>query len=373
MRLKVLLSLLCILSLSSAAIAQTRLSDESKISLLTCGPGNELYSVFGHTAIRIYDPALGMDVVCNFGTFDFDTPNFYMKFVQGDLQYMLSTSSYEDFVYTYQHYNRDVFEQGLNLTLAQKQQIADDLQQTLRSDRRFYTYKFIDRNCTTMVADLINKYSIDKISLENSDKGKTKRLSLYECLDNSFYENLGINLLFGLKTDKEMDKLFLPHQLMEGVSNTKTPAGPLAKPVVTVYKSTTENRMSLWNNYYTYAALCLLLMILSCKKLVSRTYLALTGILGVLFSITGFISAHSELALNYNALLFNPLFLVLLGLIFANKQKAARTTAYICLACIVIYFVMMVNKPHFVMMLPLIALGMIVLLRTIRDNRTTTA
>ncbi|AWH85143.1 hypothetical protein HYN59_08415 [Flavobacterium album] len=371
MRLKALLaSLLLLLPLSFNAFAQNRLSDQAKITLLTCGPGEELYSVFGHTAIRIFDPINGIDVVCNYGTFDFNTPNFYLKFVKGDLQYMLSTSSYEDFVYTYKYYNRDVFEQELNLTTAQKQQIATELQETLQSDKRFYTYKFIDRNCTTMAGDLINKYAPNKISMENSDKGKTNRRIIFERLNNSFYESLGINLLFGYKTDKEMDRLFLPDQLMQGLANTKTADGHLAQPAITIYKSTAEKRISVWNNFYTYAALCLLLMITASRKaLVRRSYLAITGLLGLLFCFMGMISLHSELLQNYNALLFNPFFLVLLVFIFTKKQKAAIATSYICLVCIAIYLGLMVNKPHLIMMLPLIAVTVVVLLKVLKDVR----
>ncbi|MDD2584789.1 MAG: DUF4105 domain-containing protein [Bacteroidales bacterium] len=51
-----------------------------KISLLTCDSGNELYSTFGHSALRVYYPESGKDIVFNFGLFDFNTPYFYTKF-----------------------------------------------------------------------------------------------------------------------------------------------------------------------------------------------------------------------------------------------------------------------------------------------------
>ena len=82
-------------AITANTTAQNKLSNEAFISLLTCGPGNELYSVFGHTAIRVYDPSTNFDVVYNFGAFDFDTPNFYGKFVKGDLQYFVSTGLYK--------------------------------------------------------------------------------------------------------------------------------------------------------------------------------------------------------------------------------------------------------------------------------------
>jgi len=356
---------LILLTLSFSAFAQPRLSDESRVTLLTCGPGEELYSVFGHTAIRVQDPLNHIDVVYNYGTFDFNTPNFYLKFVKGDLQYLLSNSTFDDFLYTYQHYNRDVFEQELNLTTAQNQQVLNELEAVISSDRRFYTYKFIDRNCTTMAGDIISQYAGVKISMENADKGKTNRRIIYEYLHNKFYESLGINLMFGYKTDKEMDRLFLPRQLMEGLANTKTTTGPLAKPAITLYKSTSEERLSAWNNIYTFTIACILLIVLSRKKLVARTYLAITGLLGIVFLSMAFYSLHSELQLNYNTLLFNPLSLVLLGFTFAGKNKAALITGYVCLAGVLLHMVLLIGKPHFVMFLPLTALTGTILFRAI--------
>lgn len=364
------LTCLILTTLSFNAFAQPRLSEGSKVTLLTCGAGNELYSVFGHTALRINDPAIGMDIVYNFGTFDFDTPNFYLKFVKGDLQYMLSTSTYDDFVYTYQYYNRDVFEQELNISLAQKQQLSNELMRILQSDERLYIYKFIDRNCTTKVADLIEKFSGGKIYMENPDIGKTNRRIIIERLENNFYESLGINLLFGYKTDKDMYRLFLPDQLMFGVDHTRTASGPLAKPIVSVYKSTAEKVKSVWNNFYTFAAVCLLLIMASRKRLVSRSWLAITGLLGVMFCFMGLYSLHAELQLNYNIFLFNPLFLVLVGFILAGKQKATKIMGNICLGSIVIYIALMINKPHLVMMLPLVTVTTVILLRITKGNQS---
>ena len=59
----------------------TTLSDKAEISVLTCSPGKELYSLFGHTAIRVHDPEQDLDVVFNYGTFDFDTPTPAIGFI----------------------------------------------------------------------------------------------------------------------------------------------------------------------------------------------------------------------------------------------------------------------------------------------------
>ncbi|MFL9844932.1 DUF4105 domain-containing protein [Flavobacterium rhizosphaerae] len=342
-------------------------NNTTTVSLLTCGPGNELYSVFGHTAIRVKNISQGFDVVFNYGTFDFDTPNFYLKFVKGDLKYFVSVSAFQDFLYTYQYYDRDVFEQVLNLSPVQKQYIAEELNNSLLPENREYTYKFIDRNCTTMVADIINKHIDGKISLQNSDSGKTNRTIIYENLDNKFYENLGINLIFGHRTDVPMYKLFLPKQLLEGVSNTTMPNGKaLAQPVTTIYKSTTnQEKAAWWNNFYTYAIACLLLMVGSRYALLRNTLLAILGLIGFFFCFVGYYSYHAEITQNYNALLFNPLFLVLLYYSLFKKYKYAKVVGSICLLLVILYVIIMLSKPYLLMVLPLIALVIVVIFASI--------
>lgn len=361
-----LLFFLFTLAIPATASAQL-LSDKASVTLLTCGPGAELHSVFGHTAIRVYDPATAIDVVYNFGTFDFGTPNFYAKFVKGNLQYFVSASSYEDFVSAYLYYDRDVHEQVLNLTQVQKQAIADELNSTLLDvTKRYYTYKFIHRNCTTMVADILNKHLQAPISLENADNGMTYREIIFSRLDDHFFENLGINLAFGNPTDDVSSLLFLPNELMEGVSNTKTSLGPLEARKVAVNTASGNLKTPWWNNFYVYGAVCLLLMALSGFRTARLAYLAIAGLMGVFLTFLGFYSTHSELLYNYNALLLNPLMVVLVFCALAGRHKTTVLLAFICLACLVLYTMLIINKPHLFMMLPLIALTLIMHVRTLK-------
>ena len=122
-----LLTLLLTAPFLVAAQPKVTLTEDSEVSLVTCGPGEELYEAFGHTAIRIHDPNLKFDVVFNYGTFDFNQPNFYYNFVTGRSMYMLATNRYSNFVRAYQHYNRSVREQFLDLTLYQRQKLVDKL------------------------------------------------------------------------------------------------------------------------------------------------------------------------------------------------------------------------------------------------------
>ncbi|MGV3461090.1 MAG: DUF4105 domain-containing protein [Flavobacterium sp.] len=368
--LKILLSALLIFTVTISLKAQP-LSDRAKITLLTCGSGDELYSVFGHTAIRVNDPQTGTDIVYNFGTFDFSTRNFYLKFVKGDLQYYVSLGSYRDFIYQYKYFDRDVFEQELNLTQAQKQYVNEELNSILLSDRKFYTYKFIDRNCTTMVEDIINNTLPEKISNKNSDNGLTNREIIYSYLkDNHFYENLGIHLMFGAKTDTKPDKPFLPKQLMEGVAASKNGALPLAKNTETVYTRQQEPASPWWNSVYTFTAAVIVLAFFTRNKIVMQTYIAIAGLLGIFFLTVGFYSFHSEITLNYNALLLNPIFSVMLVLQITRKPKALRIVTFTCAACHVVYLAIMLNKPHFAIIIPLLFLHAVIFWRLLRAKLT---
>ena len=111
----------------TAALQAQTLSDEARISLLTCAPGEELYARFGHTALRVTDPAHHLDAVFNYGVFDFNTDHFYWKFVRGETWYELGASPYRWFMQEYIETKRPVYEQVLNLTAAQRDSLWEAL------------------------------------------------------------------------------------------------------------------------------------------------------------------------------------------------------------------------------------------------------
>ena len=339
------------------------LSPNATVSILTCDSGNELYSLFGHTALRISDPVNQVDAVYNYGYFDFSTPNFYMKFVKGDLKYFVAKDKYNDFLTEYIYFQRGVYEQKLNLSAVQKQKIFDDLNRILVSDKKFYTYKFIDRNCTTMIVDVLNNNLTAAVSTKIDDAKKTNRTILYGYLNSHFYENLGINIMFGLKTDKDFDHIFLPLQLMEGIKKSKNNNQVLcSKTAVVNIKSAPEPPFSITNSWLLYV-LVLLCVVLVNKKPVYLTYLILNGILGIFLLCVGIISFHEELSLNVNMLLFNPLYLFLVHFIIRNNLKFIRITTIILFGFLIIYLLIMVNKVHFLMFIPFMLTNVILLRR----------
>jgi len=224
---------LLLLFLSFSVFSQ-KLSENSSISLITIAPGNDLYSVFGHTAIRIQDSLLNIDKAYNYGTFDFDDPNFYVKFVKGDLNYMVSDGNFEYFLRYYMSENRSVTEQKLNLSLQQKQQLFDFLEWNLLPENKFYLYDFFFRNCATVVRDVFEKQLDGSISFHADDKNYTFRNMLHQYLgEGNEWSKLGIDLILGSRADKiakPREYMFLPDYLMFATETArlKTDSGSIA-------------------------------------------------------------------------------------------------------------------------------------------------
>jgi hypothetical protein len=361
----VLLLFLMLLGFTSNIEAQ-ELGENATISILTCQEGNELYSLYGHTAIRIKDAANALDVVYNYGTFDFNTEHFYLKFVKGDLRYFVSAYSYNEFYYEYTIENRSIYEQELHLTVAQKRLLFETLNKSLLSDDKYYTYKFIDRNCTNMVVDKVNMAMGQNCIVKTTEPDMSYRQILFPYLKNHFYENLGINILFGYKTDQKGDKLFLPNQLMESLKVAKIEGKPISGQPKTLLKATAvPEEGSLWNNIYTFCLL-ILLLVLARKAWVYLLYFTVLGLLGLLMIWAGFYSLHEELANNYNVLLFNPVLLLVLVFYWTKNYGGLKKTVQLCIVLDMVFFIVLLNKPHLVMFLPLLASVLLMLFYFLR-------
>ncbi len=351
MKLKLLLFLFLFFSFSTVFSQNALLSQETKISIFTCGNGQELYTTFGHTAIRILDETNKLDVVYNYGQFDFREGNFYAKFVKGNLQYFIGVSSFDDFIYEYQFEGREVVEQTLNLTQLQKQKLFDALNDSLYSDERHYTYKFIDRNCTTMVVEKINAILGKPIIEKIDDKTISYRTVLYPRFENYFWYKLGINVIFGAKVDANAEKLFLPTEFLNSLDKAKVDGKPMVVKKEIVVKSTQpEIKFQFLDSIYFIALLLLIVIVLN-KKWLTNSYLFLAGLMGLFLCLVGFYSLHEELLWNYNALLFNPLLLVLP---FLRNLKRFKTILILCISMLVLYLLWMLNKPHLLLMSPFI-------------------
>ncbi|WP_035650288.1 DUF4105 domain-containing protein [Flavobacterium sp. ASV13] len=344
------------------------LSKDARISVITCGLGNETYSYFGHTAIRVADPVNNIDVVYNYGAFDFRTPNFVAKFAKGDLQYFVIVHSFIDFINEYNYEKRSVFEQELIIPQNLKQTLFDNLNTTLSSEDRYYTYKFIDKNCTSMVVDVINKSLNQNIITKKGDTDITYRSILFPYFDGHFYDKLGTSIIFGTKVDQLGTKIFLPFELKNSLAKTTFQNHPLAKESQTLLSFEKETPTSWWNNVYTYLII-LAFVILAKNKIIDKIFLLILSLMGVFFVAVGFYSFHHELAMNYNVLLFSPLLLILIVFSILKNKRWTYRFAVLHLMFLLIYTLFLINKAHFFIVFPMIITSGFVLIRVALRNK----
>ena len=344
----------------------TTLSENSKVSVLTIGTGNASHELYGHTGIRIKDSKNGIDIVYNYGFFDFNTPYFVAKFVKGDMKYFVSTQRYMDFEYSYILDNRSIYEQEIDLSLDQKNTLYKNLNASLFSDDKYYTYKFIDRNCTTKVIDKLNDVLVnDSITTNKPVEISYRDILNINYLDHDYFTKLGINLIFGEKVDRLAETLFLPLELHH-VLKTKTYKGkPLVTNTKTVFEAQkTDFKPSLLNSPYLIILILALIVLINNKK-VTSFYFSVVALIGVFLCLVGLYSFHEEVLWNYNALLFNPL---LLGFVFVIHNRSAKTIitwGKINLVCLIAHFLLIINKVDLMLFLPFTVAHFILITRII--------
>jgi hypothetical protein len=359
---KIFVCILLLGSICNSYCQNVVLSKNAQVSVLTCGTGNEAYSLFGHTAIRMSDIANNLDVVYNYGAFDFETPNFVVRFTKGDMNYFIANNRYIDFINQYNYEKRDVYEQELNIPLELKQKLYDNLAQSLLSDERLYQYKFIDNNCTSKVVEVINKTLGKEVITKKTDTDKTYRSILFPYFDNHFYEKLGTSIVFGTKVDQMGTKIFLPFELLKSLKLIQYQNQPLCKENKTLLAFEEEIPSSWWNNCYTYLLL-LGFVILINKKSIDYIYLLAIALLGLLFMFLGFYSFHQELANNYNVILFNPLLFLVLYFWSTKNLKWTYKISVFSIIMTISYFFLIITKVHLLIVAPLIITNLVILTR----------
>jgi len=309
---KFIVLLLLLSSLYSTAQDSSRL----RISLLTCSPGDELYSLFGHSALRVIDSNSVTDHVYNYGTFNFDDKNFYLKFVRGKLLYYMSIEEFEDFKWLYQSTNRGMTEQVLDLSGEEKKMLKEFLVENLKEENKYYQYDFFFDNCTTRLRDLIVKYKHPTPVLPAVRPANMRfRQAIHEYLDkgNQQWSKLGIDILLGAKTDRVMtaaEQQFLPDNLMMALDSNRN--GKLVKSSESLYivREPVSNK-----NPFTpllFFSLLLAFFVLMHFSIGKKLPLLMAGFDGMLFFLTGLLgfilifmwvgTDHSMTKNNYNLL-----------------------------------------------------------------------
>jgi hypothetical protein len=332
------LVILCILIVPQLSILAQD-SSHIRISLLTCTPGEELYSTFGHSGIRLYDSSRAAndhpDIVFNYGTFNFDDPGFYMKFIRGKLLYFVSTADFNDFKEEYQYTNRGITEQVLNLTGEEKIAIERFLFENIKEENKYYKYDFFFDNCTTRPRDIILNHKKDKPHIKAVMPDGTRfrqAIHLYLDKNNKQWSELGIDILLGVPTDAVMtpeQSEFLPDNLMKAFDSSNN-HHQLVLSSTNLYPIKNINEQS---SFFTpMVAFGLLLLLIILLDLSKNKWAAsfLSGFDGLLFFLTGALGVflifmwvgtdHSMTKGNYNLLWAWPTHAVAAFFINSKKQ-----------------------------------------------------
>jgi hypothetical protein len=313
---KNLIIVILVILFSTATISAQNNITHTRISIITCGAGDELYSLFGHTAIRIIDSTNNTDIVYNWGGFTFDQPNFYLKFLRGKLLYYSSADYFPDFMYEYIYEHRSVYEQVLNIDSAAKKRIINAVNFNMSGDNKFYKYDFLLDNCTTRVKNIIfenNKTATIKTRIV--PEGITARDMIHYYLErgNQLWTELGIDILLGSRVDRPVsndEAMFLPEFFMKGLDNTEISSHPFVKSNTVILQGAAKAKPA-WKYLplVVTAAVCFLLFFISTLKtkwaktiikFFDALLLYITGLIGVLILFMWFATDHTVCRNNLN-------------------------------------------------------------------------
>jgi hypothetical protein len=222
--------------ISVFSTAQT-LSPYATVSLLTIAPGDELYSTFGHSGIRIKDPMQALDIVYNYGAFDFRTKGFYLKFLRGTLPYQISLNYFENEIYGWSYENRLVTEQVLNLSRQQKQDTYNFLLKNHLPENREYAYKFFYDNCSSRLRDVLKTVCGDSLHFANihADSSYRQWIDVYARKNNKLWADFGMDLAIGQPSDHKTGAngaMFLPDNLRDAFDKAKIKRNGIWQPLV---------------------------------------------------------------------------------------------------------------------------------------------
>lgn len=231
------ISVLALWSLQSPAVAQSeRLSAESNVSMITILPGDPVYSMFGHSAIRIHDPTTGLDRLYNYGTFDFSDPLFIPKFAYGRLRYFLSVVPYAKALRVYERQGRPVIEQKLNLTQTQRTALYQFLEVNAREENRYYQYDFFFDNCSTRVRDAFETALGDAVHFSGRpDPDASFRHLLDPYAASLPLVDLSFDLALGTPSDRvptPREAHFLPDYLLRAFNEANVRTNDTQRPLV---------------------------------------------------------------------------------------------------------------------------------------------
>lgn len=349
--------LLLLFSIHSGKAAP-KLSNNAQAMLFTCGPGQELYAGFGHSALWINDPANNIDRLYNFGTFDFNTPHFYTRFVRGKLDYMLSVTNVRRFLSEYQHRGIEVYGQKLNLNHTEIETLFALLEENARPENKFYKYDFFMDNCATRIRDVVAASVKGEIDFNTPDANASYRDLLFPYLTHTPWTRMGINLILGLAADKKAppyNYMYLPEHMKEqfGKARILTPEGE--RKLVSSERKYLDNKLTFSYNALLdptviFTLFVLIVILISYLEIKRNTHFRFVDIIlnsisifaGLFFLFMWLGTDHSATNYNLNSLWLMPAQIVFLLTLFSKKINTQKwitiALSYQIFICIVVNF-----------------------------------
>ncbi len=312
---------------------------KAEVFLLTCGPGIETYSVYGHSALRIVIPEKNSDLVYNWGVFDFNTPNFAWKFAKGRLNYSLGISTYDNFLRDYFLEKRWVVSQKLNLEPNEIERLFKLIAENLKPENITYRYDFFYDDCSTRIRDLIEKSVGDNLLWPPEEE--TKNMSTFRQLTGKYEEvfpwtKLGIDLLMGSPGDKKAsfrDRMFLPVEMKDGLSELQIRRQGktiplLTNPVLVVDFDQPAFKKNLFTTPFFVFCVVLIMMVMltgffrekKSNSVIDITVFSIFSILALLMIFFNFFTDHQQMKWNLNILWLNPFIIMCLISLILNKE-----------------------------------------------------
>lgn len=325
------------------------LSDSAQISLLTNSPWDkEIYALFGHTAIRVNDPISKLDVAFNYGIFDFDSPNFILRFIKGETDYFVGAIYFKSYLYEYESKGVGVTEQILNLNQTEKQKIFEALVINSLPENREYRYNYFYDNCSTRPRDIIENNINGQLIYKPTDLHQTYRDLIHQQLSTSIWVKFGIDIVIGADADKiitDKQKDFLPIYLEKSfenanVVNADTTSRPLVNETVQILKNNSYTVSNASNSFFTPLIVALLVLLISLiisiitfkrtfwlAKIYDFLLFFITGLCGCLIFFLMYFSVHPCTNPNWNIIWLNPLQLIF-AILFWIKPLSKYTFYY---------------------------------------------
>ena len=321
---------------------QSQSTDSIRFSLLTCAPGTEIYSLFGHTAIRYENYTRRIDVVFNYGMFSFNTPNFIFRFVAGETDYQLGITPYSYFEAEYAMRGSSVYQQVLNLTQSEKERLLTILENNYLPENRIYRYNYFYDNCTTRARDKIEECIEGKVVYPDSLSGKSYRSIVHEFTAGSLWDEFGIDLCLGAEADKEINKrqqMFSPFYMKYYASNAYiVDAGGTRRPLILdETKIVDVEPEEVQPGFILSPLMCGALFLALCVVMAWGQWktqriwwewdivlYGLQGLAGCIIAFLFFFSVHPTVGSNWLLILFNPIPLLYLPFMVYKAVKRKK-------------------------------------------------